>query len=184
MNQTQTGGAAQHTMSSRRYRVGLTLFIIGNAIVASSPLLPILGVDVGIVGAIIVAGEIAATGSIFFLGKEGFKRLKAKLFRFLKPTEGPISRARHRIGVGLLVFNTVAIYAALTLVLVAYSRTTVENPFPIVFGLGFEEQGTTFLALFFGGGAAFIASFYVLGAEWWDRFKQLFEYQAEVQVAS
>ncbi len=83
-----------------------------------------------------------------------------------------------------MVFNTVAIYAALTLVLVAYSRTTLDNPFPIVFGLGFEEQGTTFLALIFGGAAAFIASFYVLGAEWLERFKQLVQYQGEVQAAS
>jgi hypothetical protein len=127
-----------------RYRIGLTLFIIGNAIVAGSPLLPVLGVNVGIVGGAIVAGEIAATGSIFFLGKEGFKHLKKKLFKFLKPTEGPISRARHRLGVGLLIFNALALYLALTLVLVAYSQTTLENPFPIVFGLDFEGQGTTF----------------------------------------
>lgn len=167
-------------MSRWRYRAGLTLFIIGNAVVACSPLLPLLGVDVGIAGAIIVAAQIAATGSIFFLGTEGFKHLKKKLFKFLKPPEGPISRARHRIGVGLLLFNTVAIYAALTLVLVAYSQTTLENPFPIVFGLDFEAQGTTFLALFFGGGAAFIASFYVLGAEWWGRFKQLFQYHGDL----
>jgi uncharacterized membrane protein YgaE (UPF0421/DUF939 family) len=101
----------------------------------------------------------------------------------LKPTEGPISRAQHRIGVGLLIFNVLSLYLALTLVLVAYSRTTVENLFPLVFGLNFEGQGTTFLALFFGGGAAFIASFYVLGADCWDRFKQLFQYHGEA-VAS
>ena len=181
MSEVQTSDT---TPQGWRYRTGLTLFIIGNAIVASSPLLPLLGVNVGIVGGIIVAGEIAATGSIFFLGTEGFKHLKKKLFKFLKPTEGPISLARHRIGVGLLSFNVLALYAALTLVLVAYSQTTVENPFPIVFGLDFEAQGTTFLTLFFGGGAAFIASFYVLGAEWWGRFKHLFQYHGDqVQAA-
>ncbi len=180
MHQTQIDDAAPQGW---RYHVGLILFVIGNAVVASSPLLPLLGVDVGIAGVLIVTGEIAATGSIFFLGTEGFKHLKKKLFKFLKPSEGPISRARHRIGVGLLTFNAIAFYAALTLVLVAYSQTNVENPFPIVFGLDFEAQGTTFLALFFGGGAAFIASIYVLGAEWWGRFKLLFTYEGELQKA-
>lgn len=163
--------------TSLRYRVGLTLFVIGNIMVVGSPLLPVLGVDVGIVGAIIVAGEIAATGSIFFLGKEGFKRLKAKLFRFLKPAEGPISRTRHRIGVGLLIFNFIALYAALTLILVAYSYTTRGTPFPIVLGMNFEQQGAIFLTLFFGGAGAFITAIYVLGADWWERFKNLFQYQ-------
>ena len=36
---------------------------------------------------LIVTGEIAATGSIFFLGTEGFKHLKKKLFKFLKPRQ-------------------------------------------------------------------------------------------------
>ena len=180
MNQIQTSDTAPQTW---RYRIGLTLFIIGNAIVVSSPLLPVLGVNLGFVGGIIVAGEVAATGSIFFLGKEGFKHLKKKLFKFLKPREQPISRARHRIGVGLLIFNLLSLWVAVTLVLVAYSRTTLENPFPIVFGLNFEQQGTTFLALFFGGEAAFIAAIYVLGAEWWERFKQLFQYQGDLRSA-
>lgn len=167
-------------MSSWRYHIGLTLFIIGNGLCLSAPLLPVLGMNLGIVGGVVVAGEVAATSSIFFLGKEGFKHLKKKLFKFFKPTERPISRARHRIGVGLLIFNVLALYAAVTLVLVAYSQTTPENPFPIVFELDFEAQGTTFLALFFGGEAAFIAAIYVLGAEWWERFKQLFQYHGDL----
>ncbi len=167
-------------MSSWRYHIGLTLFIIGNGLCLGAPLLPVFGVNLGIVGGVVVAGEVAATSSIFFLGKEGFKYLKKKLFKFLKPTERPISRARHRVGVGLLIFNVLSLWAAVTLVLVAYSQTTVENPFPIVFGLDFERQGTTFLALFFGGEAAFIAAIYVLGAEWWERFKQLFQYHGDL----
>lgn len=179
MTHTQTSVTALQTMSRWRYRVGLSLFIAGNALCLSAPLLPAFGVNLGVVGGVIVAGEIAATGSIFFLGKEGFKHLKKKLFKFLKPREGPISGARHRIGVGLLIFNVLSLWAAVTLVLVAYSRTTLDNPFPIVFGLNFEQQGTTFLALFFGGEAAFIAAIYVLGAEWWERFKQLFQYHGQ-----
>ena len=167
-----------------RYRIGLTLFVIGNAIVMGSPLLPAFGVNLGIVGGVIVAGEIAATSSIFFLGKEGFKHLRKKLFKFLKPRERPISRARHRIGVGLLIFNVLSLWAAVTLVLVAYSRTTLDNPFPIVFGLNFEQQGRTFLGVFFGGEAAFIAAIYVLGAEWWERFKQLFQYQGDLMQSA
>jgi hypothetical protein len=183
MTHTQTSTTALQTMSSWRYRIGLSLFIAGNALCLSAPLLPAFGVKLGVVGGVIVAGEIAATGSIFFLGKEGFKYLKRKLFKFLKPTEQPISRTRHRVGVGLLIFNFLAIYAAVTLVLVAYSQTTLENPFPIVFGLNFEQQGRTFLGLFFGGEAAFIAAIYVLGAEWWERFKQLFQYHGEAPTA-
>ena len=83
-----------------RYKIGLGLIIIGNLGIVIGLLLPVLGLapggKAGLVGVLIIGGEIISLSSIVFLGKEGFKAIKSKVFGFIKAGyEGPVGRFRH-----------------------------------------------------------------------------------------
>ena len=110
--------------------------------------LPLFGAGAGLVGTAVLGGEVLALSSIVFLGKEGFKAIKAKIFGAVKASyTAPVGRARHYLGIVLLLTNAlttwiVAIYAG-----AAFSAITPENPI------------------------------YVLGADWWGRFRSIFVWQ-------
>ena len=69
---------------SWRYRFGLGLFIFGHVILVLGLFSPMLGLGAGVAGAMVLGGELVGLASIAFLGKEGFKAIKAKVFGFLK----------------------------------------------------------------------------------------------------
>lgn len=58
-----------------RYKVGLTMIIVGNLGILFALVMPALGVGAGAVGALVVGGEVVSLASIVFLGKEGFKAI-------------------------------------------------------------------------------------------------------------
>ena len=64
-----------------RYKVGLFMFIVGNlGVLAAMPVGLALGFGVATIGAVVVGSEVLATASIVFLGMQGFKALKNKIF--------------------------------------------------------------------------------------------------------
>ena len=168
-----------------RYRLGLGVFIVGNVLAVSGLLLPAFGLTggrmVGVIAVILAAGEILSASSIFLLGKEGFKELKARLFAVLKrtPSGEPVSRRRHRIGSTLLALHVLAQFTALVFPIASHFGVTTEGTFPTVFGLGREEQLTWFLGLLIIGELLFFAGVYTLGADWWERFRTLFHHEAK-----
>ena len=162
-----------------RYKIGLGLIIIGNVGLVIGILLPLLGLapggKAGLVGVLIVGGEVVSLSSIIFLGMEGFKTIKSKVFGFVRggyvARVGPV---RHYIGIALFCTN---ILTTLLMALYAwdtFDRTTTENPMPAVWGLNFAEQGELVTSLFLIGEISFLTSIYVLGADWWGRFRDLF----------
>jgi hypothetical protein len=149
--------------------MGFLLFGIGNGLAIAGLVLAALGYAHGAVGgwilALVAVGEITVLGSVLLRRTDRGK------------TE-PVMPSRHRVGIGLLVLHLATYFVVWTTAILGYSRATHDNPFPSVFGLGFEEQGP---ALVWGVVAAellFALSIYVLGPAWWDRFKQLFRYEA------
>jgi hypothetical protein len=58
------------------YKVGATLFIVGNAITFSFPLWAALGADVYTVTAVIIVGEAIDVVGIYVLGEEAFHDLR------------------------------------------------------------------------------------------------------------
>jgi hypothetical protein len=166
-----------------RYRLGLGVFIVGNALAVGGLLLPALGLAngrmVGVIAVMLAAGEIISLSSIVLLGKEGFKELKARLFAVLKrtPSGAPVSRRRHRVGASFLALHVVAQFAALVFPIASHYGALAEGTFPTVLGLERPEQLRWFVGLLISGEALFFAGVYTLGADWWGNFRTLFQQQ-------
>jgi len=158
-----------------RYKVGLTLIVGGHVILLIGALLPVLGMGAAISGAVILGGEVTALASIVFLGKEGFKAIKAKMVGAVKASyTEPVGRTRHYLGIVLLCTNILTTYAFAAYAWIVFDRITPENPFPEVLGLSFHQQDDLVLWLFLAGEITFLLAIYVLGADWWGRFRNIF----------
>ena len=163
-----------------RYRLGLGVFAVGNLLALSGLLMPAFGLAkgrmVGVIAVILGAGEVISLSSIVFLGKQGFKELKSRLFAMLKrPVRGEkISERRHRTGCTLLAGHVVVGFAALVLPIASHVGVAAEGTFPTVMGLGRDEQLEWFIALLIVSELLFYAGVYALGADWWGRFRALF----------
>ena len=158
-----------------RYKVGLFLIVGGHIILLIGVLLPFLGMGAGISGAVILGGEVTALASIVFLGKEGFKAIKAKMVGAVKASyTAPVGRTRHFVGIILMCTNILTTYAFAAYAWIVFDRITPENPFPEVLGLTFHQQDDLVLWLFLAGEITFLLAIYVLGADWWGRFRNIF----------
>jgi hypothetical protein len=163
-----------------RYRLGLGVFILGNVLATIGILLPVFGLArgrmVGVIAVIMAAGEIVSASSIFLLGKEGFKELKARLFGALKrtPPGERVSRRRHRVGASLLALHVVAQLAALVFPIASHYGAFADGTFPTVLGLGRDDQLQWFVGLLVASEVLFFAGVYTLGADWWGKFQALF----------
>ena len=158
-----------------RYKVGLFLIVVGHLILLAGLLAPMVGAGAGIVGAMVVGGEIIGLTSIVFLGKEGFLAIKSKVFAFLKSGySGPVSQTRHRIGILLLLANVVTTYLMMLYAWDAFAASTPQGPAPAVWGLDLEGQGSLVFWMFLAGELSFLAAIYVLGADWWEKFRNIF----------
>jgi hypothetical protein len=170
-----------------RYRFGLVVFVIGNLLAASGLILPALGLArgnaVGLIAVLMATGEIVSLASIFLLGKEGFKQLKHRLFSALKrtPPGERISRTRHRTAIGFLILYVVAQVAALILPIAAHYGATAQGSFPEVLGLDRDEQLRWFIRLLVTAEVLFFAGIYTFGADWWGRFRDLFEWEGDTR---
>jgi hypothetical protein len=164
-----------------RYRLGLGVFIVGNVLATAGLVLPALGFAkgpmVGVIAVMLGAGEVISLSSVFLLGKEGFKELKAKLFGALKrvPTGKSISHRRHRTGCALLALHVALQFAALVFPIASHYGVVADGTFPEVLGLNRDEQLRWFVGLLAAAEIVFFAGVYTLGADWWGRFRALFE---------
>ena len=170
-----TGALSTGFTRTWRYKVGMFLIVAGHVILLIGWVLPVLGMGVAISGAVVLAGEVTALASIVFLGKEGFKAIKAKMVGAVKASyTAPVGRTRHFIGVILLCTNVLTTYAIAAYAWLVFDRITAENPFPEVLGLSFAQQDDLVLWLFLAGEITFLLAIYVLGADWWGRFRRIF----------
>ena len=162
-----------------RYKIGLFIFIVGNlGVLAAMPLGVFLGFSIATVGAIVVGSEVLATASIFFLGKDGFIAIKNKIVAATKSTyTAPVGRTRHRIGIALLLTKVVTTYIMMIYAWDAFAIAGAEGPAAPVWGLNIEEQGSLVWHLFLAGEISFLVSIYVLGADWWGKFRSIFVWQ-------
>jgi len=166
-----------------RYRIGLVVFVIGNVLATSGLILPAIGLakgsNVGFVAVLIATGEIVSLSSIFLLGKEGFKELKHRLFNIFKrtPSGAPISKSRHRVAVMLVTLHVVAQLAALVFPIASHFGLASDGAFPTVLGLDHDQQLRWFVGLLIAQGVLFFAGIYAFGADWWGRFRELFQWE-------
>ncbi len=161
-----------------RYKAGLFLFIIGNVLTLTSPVVvPALGLNAALIAAVVIVGEILVLSSVFFIGWRGMKELKGKMLGYLKwhPGAKPVGRFRFRLGMFLTFMLAVVLnYLAFLLLIFAYAGATPADPFPTTWGIPYDYLGWTVSALFVAGEISLFAGLYVLGEEWWKRSRDLF----------
>ena len=158
-----------------RYKIGLFLIIGGHVILLTGLVLPILGMSAAISGAVILGGELIALASIAFLGKEGFKAIKSKIFGAVQASYTvQVGRTRHYIGIILLCANFLTTYAIAAYAWVVFDSITAESPFPEILGLSLDQQDAMVLWLYLAGEISFLLAIYVLCADWWGKFRNIF----------
>jgi hypothetical protein len=178
--QGQGGGvtSTEDFTKTWRYKLGLFLIVVGHLVIAGALVLPLLGASAAVVGAAVLSGELMSMASIVFLGKDGFLAIKKKVFGFLKRGfTAEVGPARHYLGLVLFFLNGLTLYIMMVYAWTSFSAVTPEDPLPIVWGLDFRQQEKLVFGLFLTGEIAFLVSIYVLGADWWERFRALIVYR-------
>ena len=163
-----------------RYKVGFFMIIVGNlGVLAAMPVGLALGFGAATIGAVVVGSDVLATASIVFLGMQGFKALKNKIFGAVKGSyTAPVGRTRHRIGIALLLTKVVTTYTMMIYAWEAFGVAIAVGPSAPVWGLNIEEQGSLVWHLFLAGEISFLVAIYVLGADWWGKFRRIFVWEA------
>lgn len=162
-----------------RYKAGLFLIIVGHLGILLGVLGGFVGLGAAAIGALVVGGEIVALVSIVFLGKAGFIAIKNKAVAAAKSTyTAPVGRTRHRIGIALLLTNVATTYLMMLYAWDAFAASTPEGPAAAVWGLDVAQQGDLVFGLFLTGEIAFLIAIYVLGADWWGKFRRIFVWEA------
>ncbi len=162
-----------------RYKVGFAMIVVGNLCILIAMVLPAIGVGAGTVGAMVVGGEIVSLASIVFLGKAGFKAIKSKFVGAVKASyTGPVSKTRHYLGIALLLTNLLVTSILALYAMDSMGAATPDGPHPIVWGLDLEQQKTMLTWVFLIDPISFLLAIYVLGADWWGRFRRIFVWEA------
>jgi hypothetical protein len=153
--------------ASWRFRTGVTLIAIGWICPLFIPLVTKSTLSIewktALSGFLLVVGpEVLSILAIAILGKDGFNYLKEKVFALLRraaPT-AKVSRTRYRAG--LVIWALLFIYGSF----VWYAPHLVP---------GYSEHR---IALNLSADFLFIASLFVLGGDFWEKFRALFIYDA------
>jgi len=171
-----TQAAASKTGQPRgglRFRLGLTILIVGWLSPLLIPIVTRTSLATEwktIVSGLLAVGipEVFTVAAIAIMGKSGYNLIKERIFSFLKKHGPPdrVSLTRYRIGLVMFVL-------------------------PIVFGWlgpygahkipGYETHRLVVSVI---GDLMFIASFFVLGGDFWDKIRSLFTLSAKAQFNS
>lgn len=107
--------------------------------------------------------EIFMVIAISIMGKPGYEFIKSKLVRFIKPLapKDRVSLTRYRIG--LIMFSLPILFG--------WIAPYLSSFYPYLKNIDYSY--------YIIGDIIFIASFFVLGGEFWDRLSGLFKYNSK-----
>lgn len=154
--------AATASATGWRFRLGIVLFILAFALWLLVPLAGALGATgarlATVTGVVFLANKVVMVACIAVMGKAGFQRLKAIAFGHAKrlapvKTVGP---ARHAIG------------------LVMFALPLISSVLAPYIDLVWPGRGQPMWPIQFLGDAVLIASFFVLGGNFWSKLHALF----------
>lgn len=158
-----------------KYYLGITLIIYSFIPYAISGLLLFLKIPLGnmiaIIGIFIASAEVAFVASIILLGKtvvitikEEFKKLfLRRKTPQITQTIKPISKRRHYFGVSLMLASFLPDIIAMICLLFGYPQT--------------QPGDVVLLLIMLSGATMFILGLFVMGDDFWDRLKKLFQWQ-------
>lgn len=154
-----------------RFRIGIFFFAFGWLCPLFIPLVTASGLSIEwkttISGLLLVgAPEVFSFVSIAVLGKSGFNFLKSRVLAFFKRTAPArrVSRTRYRIG--LVIWAVLFIYGTF----IYYAPDLIP---------GYEENR---LVINLVADSLFLASFLILGGDFWEKFRALFIYEAKAYI--
>jgi hypothetical protein len=163
-NQTATTGPSD-TPTGWRLKVGVALFALMILAWLLIPIEAALGMSAGAMAAttagIAIANKIILLLAIAVMGKAGFQELKAKLFSNLTPP-ADVSPMRYRIGLVMLCLPF----------LQGLLETWASHIAPQI------VANRMWVDILMDG--MLIASFFVLGGNFWDKVRALFKVDARV----
>jgi len=171
---TRTAGLkTEQPGTGLRFRLGLTILIMGWLSPLLIPIITRTSLATEwktIISGLLAVGipEVFTVAAIAIMGKSGFNIIKERIFSFLKKHGPPdrVSLTRYRVGLVMFVL-------------------------PIVFGWlgpygahkipGYETHRFVVSLI---GDLMFVASFFVLGGDFWDKIRSLFTLSAKAQFNS
>ena len=168
--------ASQETdapISGWRFRVGVTIFVLGFAAPLAIPLVVASKLPPGwktVLSGALALGlpEVMMVVAAAVMGEEGFAELKLRFGRFLRKYGPPDEVSRGRYRVGLVMFTLPLVLGLLD--------PYVGGHLP---GYGAHRQLWAIAA-----DVVFVASFFVLGGGFWDKLRALFVHTARVVFMS
>ncbi len=150
-----------------RFPVGLGIFVVGFAAPLAIPF--VTSSDLSIAWKTAIAGalavgvpEVMMVAAAAVMGKEGFAELKGRFGRFLKKYGPPERVGRTRYRIGLVMFAAP--------ILLGWFGPYLHHFLP-----GFDTHPMWWHV---SGDVVFVASFFVLGGEFWDKLRSLFVHGA------
>ena len=153
-----------------RLKVGIAVFVFAWLLPLGVPLVAMSDLSIQwkatLSGILAIGGpEVFALLAIVILGKAGFNFIKSRAFAVLKSYGPPrrVSRARYRVGLVLFLLPLL------------YSYFVFYTPDMIP---GYGEHR---VAINLTAEGVFIVSLFVLGGDFWDKFRALFIYEAKAQ---
>ena len=154
-----------------RFRIGIGFFVLGWICPLFIPLVATSSLSAEwktTISALLMVGgpEILSFVSIAFIGKDGFNYLKSWMFALFKRAvpRAKVSRTRYRIG--LVMWALLAIFG----VFIYYAPDLIP---------GYDENR---LVMNLVADFLFVVSFFVLGGDFWDKFRSLFLYDARAVI--
>lgn len=165
---TKANGAAEATSAEWRFKLGAAIIALAFAIWLSIPLGKVMdasaGEMAGLTGGVFIANKLFLLLAIAIMGKPGFRQLKGHLFGYVSglapnATVGPF---RYRIGLTMFCLPLVS---------------AIVEPYVEAIAPGLWPDSWQ-LELF--GDIVLIASFFVLGGNFWDKVRALFVRTATV----
>ena len=168
MIQTQT---AEPPPPGWRFRIGLGFFMLGWICPLFIPLVTASNLSLEwktmLSGLLLVGGpELFTLVSVAFLGKDGFNYLKSRLFAIFKRAAPPARVSRIRYNTGIVVWSLLFIYGSF----IWYAPDLIP---------GYSEHR---IAMNLVADFLFVSSFFVLGGDFWDKFRALFIYDAKAAI--
>lgn len=148
--------------------LGITAKIVGPALIVGSDL-PTAWKTALSIGIFVLIPKLLIVSIIFLLGKSGFAYLKQLCFRYIAGALAPlaparqVNRTRYRIGVVMFVLPLIE----------ALVMPHLETAFPVI------AENRLFEWIW---DVMLLASFFVLGGEFWDKLRALFIHGATANL--
>ena len=162
-----TSASLPPAYSRRRFKFGVFLFVCGRLTFLLIPLVRSSSLDKGwkdVLSVLCVFGlpDLFTVLAAAVLGKQGFTRLKELLFGLLHRLAPParVSKLRYRVGL-VMFFLPIAI---------GWAYPYLDEILPAI--------AQYRLGLSIGGDVMFVASFLVLGGDFWDKLGNLFTHKS------